>query len=184
MSERTQLIRQLTQGMGVLYSTKYGDSLQEELLTEEDIAVLVGTDDGWFHEISVNYVLKNALSLMPDSNEKAAISNALGYKVRKRTNLTQRREDFARSTGVSDRTVMRWEITGAEELLPFIDLHVRLTLQEVDGADGEPNSRGTSAEVQDLEERVLLLERLVARLMDDYQSRLPEDQRDTAVLDF
>lgn len=216
--ERAELIRRLTRGRGIGYdSKKYQQELLAELLSVDDHDLLWGPYNphpGTDYHPNADQDIADALDYMPESPQRTAIGNALGYEswtasargrtshFKRKTNVTQRRAITAKILGVSERTVARYEIDGAEQLVDFIDLHFRIEREQEEKLEAVEREEEAMAEddledqltktedrqvippdqraqIWALERRIFKLERAVAEL---YETLATQDMKDTAVL--
>jgi hypothetical protein len=65
--------------------------------------------------------IKRALALMPDLPYTRAIENALGLGEFQAALLSKRRKSYIEKHGMSERTLIRYEVRGASMLLYYIE---------------------------------------------------------------
>jgi len=104
-----------------------------------------------------------ALRVMPPTPQRNAIANALGYGNTEGKLLAARRREFAEMTAISERTLLRHEQVGAEQL---IAVHDQLVLARNHAHAGDPHNMTHEALVDlvlELQERVGQLEKRMQR---------------------
>ena len=160
--ERVAVVRKLTQGLGYLHlHWKKREQYVRAAITKEEAELLFDAADAeWTDQNWPLLYLEEALGLMPPSDEKTALINALGQHTYGPVMLTQRRELLARQLKVSVRTLSRREIEGAKSLIYYIDLWNRLEGGETKSED--PIIAG-------LQERVVMLEGQMLTLAEEVQ---------------
>jgi hypothetical protein len=115
--EKVKALRTLAQGEGMIHDEPATPEYKQAA------AILIADP-----KAPLRAIIRGALDLLPDDDFKEAIVNALGLGLFQEPTLLERRASFASFKGVSDRTLIRHEVTGFQRLVPVIEKTVAAQL--------------------------------------------------------